>query len=99
MHEELALAVGIVTPKSDGVTPGRNVHLEDPELPVVHSRVTTGDLGRSLSKGLDLGSDEHNAALQGLENVIVVSGTAISGDDLVVSRVLALFGPSALNDF
>jgi hypothetical protein len=99
VHEEFALAIGIVTPKSDRVTPGWNVHLEDPQLAAVRASVTPRNLGRTLAQGLDLGADEHNAALEGLENLKVVSGTSIGGHDLVVARVFSFLGPSALDLF
>ena len=99
MNQQFALAIGIVAPESDGVTPGGDVHLKDPEFAVVDSRVTSGDLSRSFAQGLDLRAHQNNAALQGLENVKVVSGTTIGGHDLVVARVLTQFRPAALNDF
>jgi len=99
MHQQLALSIGVVTPKSDGVTPGWYVHLKDPQFAVVDSRVASGDLGRSFTERLDLGADQDNAALEGFQDVEVMSGATIGGHDLVVARVFAFFRPTALNLF
>ena len=91
MGEELAPSIGIVTAKSDGVDPRGNVHLKEPQLAVVHSGVTLGDLGLPFSQRLHLGTDQDDAALQGFEDLEVVAGAAIRGDDPVACPRLSRF--------
>ena len=90
MHEQFALTVGVVAAETDGVCPWRDVRLEEPQFAVIHSRVRLGDLGVALTQGLHLRTGQHQAALEGLDDLVVVAGATIRGDHSVTIRYLGL---------
>ena len=65
---------------------------EQPQLATLDPGVGVGQLGLALPERLDLAAPEHDAALVGLEDVVVVAGPAVGRDLAIVgaSRVSGL---------
>ena len=71
MEQQLALAVGIDVTAREHV--GRYVHRVEPHLAVLDARVGLADGGVPVAERLDLGTLEHDAALPGVEDAVVVA--------------------------
>lgn len=81
--KQLLLSVGVVRSKTDGEPPGRNMSLKEPELPIVHASVGVGNLRLPFAQTLDFTPDEHEATLEGVDDLVIVAGPSVGGDDLV----------------
>jgi hypothetical protein len=79
-----------VAPEAHREGPRRNMGLEEPQLTLVNTGVTIGDLGFAFAKGLDLGAGKYDATLEGLENVEVVAGATVGGDHPITTRGVRL---------
>ena len=96
--KQLASPIGVVTAEAGRVDPRRYVHLIQPQFGVVEARVALGDLGLALAQRLDLGAAQHDAALEGLDDLVVVAGASIRGDHPVTgARVDPLLGALLLD--
>ena len=84
-REELAAPVGVVTTEPDGVEPRRHVHLIEPQFVVVETGVALGDLCLAFSERLHLRTHQHDAALEGFDDLVVVAGATIRGDRTVTT--------------
>ena len=60
---------------------GADVHVHHPHLAAVGPRVAVAEVDAPFADGLDLGAEQRDARLLGLEDVVVVAGFAIVGDD------------------
>ena len=60
-----------------------DVHALEPHLAVAHARVGLGERGPPLQR-LHLVAGEHDAALEGLEDAVVVASLPVRGDDPLV---------------
>jgi [CysO sulfur-carrier protein]-S-L-cysteine hydrolase len=91
VEEQFAFAVGVVAPEAHCEAPGRHVRLEEPHLAVVHPGVGLANDGLTLAQRLH--------ALEGFQNVVVVTGAAIGGDYPVAVAVRLRLGAALLDLF
>src|SRR5665213_2341280 len=77
--------------------PRWNVHLKDPKLVIIDPNVTLGDLGSPFAERLHFRSRQHDAAFESVQDLKVVSGASIGGDDTVTAYFITLFCASLLN--
>ena len=97
VQQELALAIWVVAPEAHRELPWRNVGLEQPHLAIIDAGVGLGDDGLAFAQGLHFGAREDHAALEGFEDVVVVTGAAIRGDDAVTIGIGLGFRPPFLH--
>ena len=65
------------------------MHLEEPQLAVVDPGVGLVELGLALAERLHLGALQHDAGLEGLEELVLAPGAAVRGDRTVATALLA----------
>lgn len=99
MDEELPFPIWVVTPESNGVAPRWDVGGEQPELTVVDPGVALGDLRLAFSQRLHFTAGEHQAAFEGIDDLIVMPGAPIRGDHTVAVYVRPCVGATFLDLF
>jgi hypothetical protein len=67
------------------------VRLKEPQFVVIDPGVGLGDLSSSFTQGLDLRADQNDPALDGFEDLVVVTGATIRGDHPVAFRRVVTF--------
>ena len=91
MHEELPLAHFRMLSVA-AVTVGADVHVHHPHLPALRPRIAVPEVHAPFTDGLDLRSEQRDARLVRLEDVIVMAGFAIVGDEPLRLLALVLVG-------
>ena len=84
VKQELSVAVRIVVGQVALVV-DRDVGPDEPGLPVPHVRVGLLKGGPAVAKGLDLSPGQDQACLHPVEQVVVVPGPPVVGDELFAS--------------
>jgi hypothetical protein len=74
------------------------VRLKEPQFVVVDPGVGLGDLRATFAQGLDLRADKDYPALNGFENLVVVTGATIRGDHPVAFYGVIAFLRATLFD-
>ena len=82
MQEQLAPALGIMGPEPRRVLVGGDVDAEQPRLAPLDPGVGVGQGDPTGAQGLHLAALEGEAALEGLEDVVVVPGPTVAGHGL-----------------
>ena len=80
MHQEFARAVGRDGSKAVRVLIRRDPHPEKPHLATIDAGISVLQTDLSSAQGLDFASLEGDAAFEGLEDVVLMSGAAILRD-------------------
>src|SRR6478735_9563854 len=80
VEEQLAGAVRVVGADAVGVAVRRDVHAVQPDLPVDHPGIRVGQLHVAEAQALDLAAAQHDAALERLDDRVVVPCSAVGGD-------------------
>jgi len=83
MRQELAATIGIVGSESMGEAPLGDVDADQPELAGFNSGEGVSQLRLALTEGLHLRALEDDAALVGLQYVVVVASPTVGRDDAV----------------
>ncbi len=86
MQEELARPVRLVVLAVALAVLG-HVQADEPRLAVAHVRVRLLERRLSVSEGLHLGSGQHEAGLDAVEEVVVVPRSAVVDDQLFAHRL------------
>ena len=97
MQQQFPPPVRVVSAKTGRVLVRRYVHTQQPGLAFFDPSVSIGKRDTSGAKGLDLASLKGDAALEGLENVVVVASASVAGNRTVAAVLDALsgsFGPA-----
>src|SRR5918994_4156967 len=87
MNEELARAVSLVI-GAIAMAVGRHVGANQPQLTILEARVGFGDGRFPVADRLDLGAGQDDARLDRLENVKIVEGAPVAGDDAVATATV-----------
>ena len=76
-NKQLAALTGSKRPNPDGVLIWRQVGTEEPQLAVVDPGIGLLQRRLAVPERLDLGALEDDAALEGLEDVVLVAGAPV----------------------
>jgi hypothetical protein len=91
VQEEFALPhLGVV--RVAAVTVRADVHVQHPRFSTLDPRVAVAQVHAPFANRLDLGAEQGEARLVGLEDVVVVARLAIVGNDPLLLLALALVG-------
>ena len=93
VEKQLPRALGLVV-HAVGLKILGDVAAEQPDLALVHLRVRLFQARLADSQALDLGAGEDEASLDLLDQVVLVAGRAVAGDD-VDAAALGGFGFAA----
>ena len=99
VDQELASAIRIVRAESHRKDPRRDVGTEEPEFTVFHAGVAVPDLSPTLTQALYFAARQDHAALEGVDNFVVVPRTAIGGYDAIALVVGLGRSASLLHSF
>ena len=98
VKKELTLAEGLVVPRAAGHVLG-DVGVHEERATGLEIHVGVADVGLAFAEGLHFGAMEDEAGFEAFEDVIVVGGRAVLGDDLFggpgglfTLRLLGVFG-------
>ena len=69
-----------------------DVYVRHPDLPVLNPRIAVAKVDASLTNRFHLRPEQRHAALEGFDDVIVVTGLAILGDDASGGLTCGLLG-------
>ena len=75
-----------------------DVRVMEPDLVILHAGEGVGDLTASLAQGLDLGSVQDNAGLEGVEDMVVAARLRV-GEDFGHKAGSRRAGPSGCESF
>jgi hypothetical protein len=82
VHEQLARARRLMV-EAVPLLVRRDVQIEQEHFAVVQNPVTIGEVCLSVAERLHLGPREHDAGLPRIDDLIVVTGALVSGNDLM----------------
>ena len=82
MHEQLSRTSGLMV-ESIPLLVGRDVQVEQKDLAIVQDPVAVREVCLPVAERLHLGSRQHDTGLPGIDDLIVVTGAFVSGNDLM----------------
>src|SRR5260221_6987691 len=85
VEEQLAGALGLVILQGPGRLVGRNLRVEEKQLPTFSYRIRIRQLDAALAQRLHFRAGERDAAFQLALDVVLEAGAAVLGDDLDVA--------------
>jgi hypothetical protein len=90
MHEQFARTIGVVGADAVSELVRRDVHTIEPHLTVENAGERLCDLGVPFAERLDLAAAEHDARLEGVDDVVVAVRAAVTRDEFVARFVGAV---------
>ena len=98
VQQELTVTVGRVVVVGAVRVLG-NVHVLDPDLAIDNHAIGVGQATLALTDGLDLGSGEHNASSECLDDLVIECGLAVLDIDCIMVIVVSSHCDVGMNDY
>src|SRR2546426_4333410 len=84
MKEELSIPLGVVI-RVGAVAVRADMTAEEPALPVPDGRVAILEVHQTCPEGFHLGAAQHEAGLDGLEDLVLMPGPSVGRDRAIAS--------------